>query len=208
MALLAAPLPAAAQESPPDGAAPAGPQFQMRTEAEIIEISRRVYGTGCYAMTEEAAQSGAYVEPPQRFEVTLPGFDGSADPVFIVWQVFCDAGAYNMMHVYWLEGEYIGLKPLAFPMPVFEVILEDPENPDSAVREVRQTGWTARERLVNSGFDPATLTFGHYAKYRGLGDAFETGEWVLSYEEVVTTRFEVDATYDEEINPVQMFPAP
>lgn len=192
MALLS-PLPLAAQE--------------RASEADVIAASRAAYGAGCYAMTEEAAASGAYTEPPLRYEVTVPDEYGGEPHPFVIWQVFCDAGAYNLMHVYWIEGDYIGLRPLAFAKPVFETVLERPDDPESPVKDVVLVSWAATQVLVNSAFDPATMTFTHYGKFRGLGDAFDAGTWVLAFEEARLISYEVDASYDGEINPVSLFSA-
>ncbi len=189
---------------------PAAALAQAPADADtVLAAARAAYGGACYGLSADAAETGAYTEPPQRWQVTVPpDVEGLEPMTLVVWQVFCDAGAYNLSYLYWVEGPYTGLVPLAFPKSVFEVILERPDDFESPVREVRPTGWTATDRLVNASFDPATLTFSHYGKWRGLGDAFDGGSWVLRQEGVGILSYEVDASYDDQQTPVTLFPAP
>lgn len=182
-----------------------GPVLAQADEASVLAAARALYGEGCYALMPEAAEM--IEDPVERYDVTIPGYEGMEPQTMTVWQMICDMGAYNMSSVFWLEDPYGGLRPLAFARPVVDVVLERPEDPESPVREVRVGGWAATGRLVNAMFDPATATFSHYSKYRGVGDASEAGTWRLDLEETVLLTFEVDASYDGEINPVSLYTA-
>lgn len=186
---------------------PAFAQDKATPEA-VLAASKAAFAGSCWSLSEEGIANGAPSEPPVPYKVTVPGEDGAEAADFVVWEVLCDMAAYNVLYIYWVEGEYIGLKPLSFPMPVFQAEMERPEDPDSPVKSLAVTSWTARDKLVNPAFDPATLTFSHFSKYRGIGDASESGTWVLGYEAANLLTFEVDASYDGEINPIPLFPAP
>jgi hypothetical protein len=58
------------------------------------------------------------------------------------------------------------------------------------------TGYVARAELVNPDFDPKTNTIFMGAKWRGLGDAWSSGEWAFVEGEFVLKAFSVDPTYD------------
>jgi hypothetical protein len=60
---------------------------------------------------------------------------------------------------------------------------------------------TATLSLVNSDFDPDTATLSSYSKWRGIGDASSSGTWVFDDGRFVLARYEVDASYDGEVNP-------
>jgi hypothetical protein len=55
-----------------------------------------------------------------------------------------------------------------------------------------------------AGFDPATQTIHSFVKWRGLGDASESGVWVFENGEFSLDAFEVDPTFDGEINPLPL----
>ena len=179
---------------------------QQADEASVRAALQALYGEGCFALMPESAE--VFEDPIERFDVMVPGYEGMEPQPMVVWQVLCDAGAYNLITLYLVEDAYGGLRPLSFAYPMADIVLERPDDPESPVAEVRIGGWAATGRLVNAGFDPATLTFSHYSKYRGLGDASETGTWVLTMDETVLRSFEVDGSYDGEINPVVLYPAP
>jgi hypothetical protein len=177
------------------------------TPETVLAASKAAFAGSCWSLSEEGIAGGAPTDAPVRYDVTVPGEDGSEPVSYVVWEVLCDMAAYNALYVYWVEGDYIGLKPMAFPKPVYSVEFERPDDSESPVKSMAVTSWTAVDKLVNPMFDPATLTFSHFNKYRGIGDASETGTWVLGHEAANLLTFEVDASYDGEINPIPLFPA-
>ena len=54
---------------------------------------------------------------------------------------------------------------------------------------------------MNSEYDEATRSITSYAKWRGLGDASSSGTWMFRDGTFTLVKYEVDASYDEEINP-------
>lgn len=192
--LISAALPAMAQEK--------------ATADTVLAASKAAYAGSCFALSDDAIAAGAPSATPVSYDVTVPGEDGMEPQTYVVWEVLCDLAAYNALNVYWVENAYAELKPLSFPMPVITAELERPDDPESPVKSVAITGWTSVEKLVNPAFDPATRTFSHYGKYRGIGDAFDAGTWVLTGDATEIATFEVDASYDGEITPVTVYPAP
>ena len=63
-------------------------------------------------------------------------------------------------------------------------------------------GYTAESTLVNSDYDPGTQTLTSYNKWRGVGDAFSAGTWIFREGAFTLVRYDVDASYDGEQNPV------
>ena len=62
-------------------------------------------------------------------------------------------------------------------------------------------GYRSAPELINSDYDEATQSIHAFAKWRGIGDASSVGKWIFRGGEFSLVRYEVDASYDEEINP-------
>jgi hypothetical protein len=113
---------------------------------------------------------------------------------------FCGAGAYNELHVYYLDTELDGLREISFAQPELDIRYEN-DDIEAAVTEMRIIGYTAEHRLVNSDYSPQDYTISAVAKWRGIGDASSAGLWLFRDGNFTLVRYEVDATYDGEINP-------
>lgn len=114
-------------------------------------------------------------------------------------RLFCYSGAYNESHAYYLLREYDGLQPLGFAEPAFDVKYEN-DDYNGAVEAITVVGMTSRNLLVNSYFDPDTLTIESFSKWRGLGDASSAGTWVFRDGAFSLVHFTVDASYDGEMD--------
>jgi hypothetical protein len=145
-------------------------------------------------------EDGGLVEPPQRYDVTAASSYDQPAPMAL-WQFRCNVGAYNLQSVFVAQSEYSGIVPLSFARPDLDVVLEDPENYEGPVKEVKITGWSASPVVVNGSFDPATGRLTATGLWRGLGDASDTAVWQLIDEGFRLVHFEVDATYDGQVNP-------
>ncbi|WP_342587146.1 DUF1176 domain-containing protein [Kumtagia ephedrae] len=75
----------------------------------------------------------------------------------------------------------------------------------------RRFRWQGREHddhrlrtddaLVNSFYDDASKSITSAAKWRGVGDASSSGTWMFRDGTFTLVRYDVDASYDGEINP-------
>lgn len=150
--------------------------------------------------TAAFAEDGGLIEPPRRFDVTMP-WSVTEPEKATLWQFRCNIGAYNLTEVFLLWTEFEGIVPLAVAQPSVEAVNEDPEDFESPVREVKVTGWTARAFVVNGSFDPATGLLSATGYWRGIGDAYDAGEWLLTDGGFQLQHYEVDASYDGEAKP-------
>ncbi|NGM44896.1 hypothetical protein G5B31_05040 [Rhodobacter sp. SGA-6-6] len=146
------------------------------------------------------AEDGSLIEPPRRFDVTMPWSVTEPEQVTL-WQFRCNIGAYNLTDVFLLRTEFDGIVPLALAQPAVAPVNEDPEDFESPVREITVTGWTARSFVVNGSFDPATGLLSATGYWRGIGDAYDAGAWVLRDGGFQLRHYEVDASYDGEARP-------
>lgn len=126
--------------------------------------------------------------------------DDAPEEIVTLVRLFCMAGAYNVTHSYYVQTEYEGLRPLALAEPSFDIRYENDDS-EGAVEAIEVTGMTATTALVNSYFDEETGTLTSSSKWRGIGDASSAGTWVFDEGQFVLVRFEVDASYDGEVNP-------
>ncbi len=143
--------------------------------------------------------------PPEIYRTTFNYGDEDYPPrPFALVRLHCSFGAYNEMHVFYGVDDYGEVRQVQFATPSFDVTYVD-GNYDGAVQSIDMNGFTAADRLVNSSVDPATLTVTSWSKWRGIGDASSSGEWVFREGEFVLVAFDVDASYDGEVNPVRIF---
>lgn len=115
-----------------------------------------------------------------------------------IFRFLCGRGAYNEGHVYIMANSLGDLRTLSFATPELDIRYEDTER--EKVESVTIIGYRAEQELVNSFYDEKTLSITSYAKWRGVGDASSTGLWILRDGEFSLTRYDVDASYDGEMN--------
>ncbi len=141
---------------------------------------------------------------PQSYDLTYPSSDGGeegAETTARLFRFLCWRGAYNEGHVYVLATDDGSVSLLHFAVPEFEVSYVD-DDFGSEVASLTVTGFGTRVHLVNSIFDPDSQTVDEFAKWRGLGDAFNAAVWVFDQGRFRLVNYVVDASYDGESNPV------
>lgn len=127
-------------------------------------------------------------------------YDSQDEPArkFTLMRFYCARGAYNEVHVYYLADDTGELNELHFAQPELDIRYENDDH-EGKVESVNVIGFTSADRLVNSEFDPDTKTISSWAKWRGVGDASSVGKWIFRNGTFTLVRFEVDASYDGEI---------
>ncbi|WP_181318184.1 DUF1176 domain-containing protein [Pseudogemmobacter blasticus] len=175
---------------------PVTPAWADADDDAAVEVFRGAFGQSCTSFAED----GSPIRPARRHDVKMPVTWGEPEQV-ILWQFRCDQGAYNSVDVFLLKTEYDGIRPVALARPEIKAEYVDPEDSESAVKAITVIGWGADATAINAGFDPATGMLTTHALWRGLGDAYSDGTWVLKNGGFVLVRYEVDASYDGEIAP-------
>ncbi|WP_265519571.1 DUF1176 domain-containing protein [Nitratireductor luteus] len=120
-----------------------------------------------------------------------------------LFRFFCGRGAYNENHAYFLANEDNEVLPLRFAVPELDIRYEN-DDTSAPVEDLRIIGYSASDLLVNSSYDPETLTITSHAKWRGVGDASSSGTWLFRSGTFQLVKYDVDASYDGEINPETM----
>lgn len=178
-------------DMPPD---PAGDPV-MRRARELFE---KAYGDSCRGMPGGNSRP----EPESHTIEFRYDYDDADAPMrqARLVQFYCDAGAYNEIFVYYISDEIDGVRELHFASPDLDIRYEN-DDFEGAVEEIRIIGFNEQNRLVNSSYDPQTYTITSHSKWRGLGDASSVGTWLFRHGQFVLVKYEVDASYDGEINP-------
>lgn len=137
---------------------------------------------------------------PDIYELRFrPDYEGSEEQVIYLVRFWCGTGAYNEQHVYYHWDTYDGVKLLPFTVPEIDVRYEDEES--ARLSSLAIIGFDTRDMLINSEYDPESQAIHSFSKWRGLGDASSSGRWLFRDGRFVLVHYQVDATYDDKINP-------
>ncbi|GAA4112017.1 DUF1176 domain-containing protein [Aminobacter aganoensis] len=120
-----------------------------------------------------------------------------------LFRFFCSMGAYNETHVYYLWNELNGLNQQHFATPELDIRYENDDS-EGKLESLSVIGYRAETQLVNSDYDEKTMTLMSHAKWRGVGDASSDGVWIFRDGAFTLVKYDVDASYDGEINPESM----
>lgn len=156
---------------------------------------------GAFAETCLMLRDGGEIVP-ESWEIPFSyAGDRDGDPQRLAWlfRFACNRGAYNESHVFVIANDYEELSVASFAVPELDIRYADEEH--KKVDAIYVKGATAQVELVNSSFDPQTLTLSSHALWRGLGDAAAEGRWEFREGKFSLALYEVDASFDEEINP-------
>jgi hypothetical protein len=179
----------------------AGSAPVLTAQQDLIEKARILFETN----RGEECDASPFDEPPAPDVHSIdfrPSHAGDDDPLeqATLIRFFCRAGAYNEVHVYYLSTQFDGLRELSFAEPELDIRHEDDDS-EKPVEEMRIIGFTTRALLVNSDYVAEDFTIMSDAKWRGLGDASSTGLWLFRDGNFTLVKYEVDPTFDGEINP-------
>jgi Protein of unknown function (DUF1176) len=195
LALLALPLAAHAQTTEPAPAIVAVP-------ADILAVAKAAYGSTC-DFEGEAGPETRYAGYELVYKVEGDAADQAARKATL-HELFCMSGAYNVVTAYLITTEDEGTQPLQFAAPAFRVVYENDDS-EKGVLRIDVQGFTTLNTLVNAAFDAESGTMTHFSKWRGVGDASSSGTWRFLGGAFVLTHFEVDGSYDSEINPTVIY---
>lgn len=210
LALLAAPL-RAQDEEEPQAAEPQ--QAEVHPERLVAAVD---YFDALMGEDEACLRDDEWLDAedltPSVYALPAHPETGEAGLLF---QFLCHRAAYNESYSFLAMDASGGFRLLQFPAPTIEVHYENDDS-DGEVRAIQILGLELRHRLTNASYDPATGEIGEYSRWRGLGDASSEGVWRFEHEDVPSplggnfklTSYHVDASYDGEMNPVQILPTP
>lgn len=190
---LTAVLPASCGDGPPPP-----PRDKLR---EAIQAAFKAsYGATCQTL-QPTAETGA--ADPEIHELAYRDewqAESEPDRKVRLFRFLCGYGAYNSNEVYYLTDDLDGFRQLQFAEPDLDIRYENNDS-DGKLESVTVIGYRTADMLVNSAFDPQTGTLQSFAKWRGVGDASSAGTWLFRRGTFALTKYDVDASYDGEVNP-------
>ncbi len=179
-----------------DGAV-ADPLEDIRAQAQAAFVAN--FSQSCRALSDPQDYMPS---APDMHELRYrPSDDPDAkEEVKYLFRFWCDMGAYNEMHVYFIWDDLDGVQPVQFATPELDVRYEN-DDFEGEVEDVRIIGFNTQTLMINSDYDPESHTVYSHSKWRGIGDASSLGHWLFRQGEFTLVRYDVDASYDDEINP-------
>lgn len=169
----------------------------QQAEDDVEAKFRAAFGDTC--LFDDESSTPEYFTN-ERWDLTWQEEYSDTPSTATLYQFFCFAGAYNINAIYYLETELEGAVPVSFAVPSYDVKYVD-DDFNAAVESINVRGFTSQYILTNSEFDPEAGEMQNYVLWRGIGDASEGGTWVFDRGNFVLKRYDVDASYDDEMNP-------
>jgi hypothetical protein len=186
----------------PDGCG-AGEAPKETSDEELIR-ARSIFAdhheTDC---TNLADGTGDTSGKPEVYELRFRmDSDSKTDPerLYRLYEFACSTFAYNTSTVYYLANDYGEIGQLSFAEPNTDIKYSDEES--AKLKSMVIDGFTSTDVLINSSYDAATSTLSSFSKWRGVGDASSTGNWVFKQGRFVLKSYDIDPTTDGEINPI------
>jgi hypothetical protein len=190
---LAAAVPASCGDGPPPA-----PRDAMKEQAQ--KTFAATYGSICQTPGPDAEADAA---DPEMHDIAFhysSDAEGEPERKARLFKFGCGRGAYNTSEVYYLANDSGELRQLQFASPELDIRYEN-DNSEGKVESVTIIGYQTDDQLVNSQYDPASRTLTSFSKWRGIGDASSTGTYIFREGTFTLVKYDVDASYDEEINP-------
>ncbi len=125
---------------------------------------------------------------------------GDPDRQARLFRFFCSMAAYNESSVYYLADDVAGVRQLQFAAPTLDIRYEN-NNSEGKVQAINIIGFQTDDQAINSTYDDATKTITSFTKWRGVGDASSTGTYLFRNGNFSLVQYDVDASYDGEVNP-------
>ncbi|MGE0499974.1 MAG: DUF1176 domain-containing protein [Rhizobiaceae bacterium] len=173
------------------------------SDAELALDKARAAFASAYADICQTLDPASMREPvdPDVYEIVFRyQHESETDPerMLRLFRFACSWGAYNAMEVYYTVDQYGETKPVSFAVPELDIRYEN-DDFDGKVEHLAVIGYTGHDQLVNSEYSAETRTISAFSKWRGLGDASSIGAWIFRNGAFTLVKYEVDATYDGEI---------
>ena len=130
-----------------------------------------------------------------------PGAAAESEEITLI-RIWCWAGAfnYNTNYSWYTYRAYEGLAPLSFAEPTLKYE-HDEGAAEGTPTPFSVFGMQGTMTLTNSEYDEETRRITSNALWRSAGDASSSGIWEFVDGEWALVYFEVDNSYDGEINP-------
>lgn len=178
-----------------DGPAPGPADLAL---AKARSAFTAAYSNICMTLDPDFAR-----EPvePEAYEIRYRyKSETDADPerTMRLFRFGCGGGAYNTTEVFYTVDDYGETKPVSFAQPELDIRYEN-DDFEGKVESMTIIGYRADDQVVNSEYSTDAHTITSFSKWRGIGDASSIGTWLFRDGSFTLIKYEVDATYDGEV---------
>jgi hypothetical protein len=183
---------------PSCGDGPPPPQKDAALE-QARKAFLATYGDSC----AEQTMDGKPIGEPEVHSIRYRDKDATDDQPereVRLFRFFCAMAAYNESAIYYLWDDVSGVRQLQFAVPELDIRYENNDH-EGKVESITVTGFQTEDYAINSDYDEGTQTISTFAKWRGVADASSTGTYLFRNGHFALVQYDVDASYDEEINP-------
>ncbi|MER9138834.1 DUF1176 domain-containing protein [Mesorhizobium sp. M0830] len=125
---------------------------------------------------------------------------GDPDKETRLFHFSCSAAAYNENSVYYMTDELSAVQQLQFAEPETDIRYENNDS-DGKLLSVTVIGFHTTGWATNSDYGPDAHTITTFNKWRGIGDASDSGTYLFRNGDFSLVQYDVDASYDGEENP-------
>lgn len=170
---------------------------------QALEQAKKAFAAAYGGQCDKQTPDGKPVGEPDAYSIHYKDKDAAADEPeheTRLFRFFCSMGAYNESAVYYISDEVAGVRQLQFAAPELDIRYEN-NNTEGKVESIHIIGFQTDDQLVNSDYDDKTKTITSLNKWRGVGDASSSGTYLFRDGNFSLVQYDVDASYDGEINP-------
>ncbi len=171
-----------------------------------ISVQKQFYSDYSNNCDSIVRGNGNLVEP-EVFELQFDYSYEEADAPknnFTLYVFPCSGGPFNSGSVlYGFEEGAEEVNQLHFAEPEYDIDFAD--DTLEKILDIRLRGFSTTNTLFNLSIDRENNTIYSITKWRRLADASASGLWKFERGRFVLKSFDVDATYDDQINPVRIW---
>ena len=170
-----------------------------KKDAELDQAKRAFlasYADEC----DPEGPAGRQIGDPTVYSISYKPSDDQPDKTVRLFQFFCSMAAYNESSIFYFSDAEQSVNQLQFAVPELDIQYEN-GNTEGKVEHIGITGFRTVDRLVNAGYDENAHTLVSNDKWRGPGDASSSGTYLFRNGMFALVQYDVDASYDGEINP-------
>lgn len=174
---------------------------QMAPEHDaLLEKAKAVFAANYGDRCDAPLTEGEEAAEPSAYTIAYSTKTEETQRQARLFRFLCMRGAYNETFAFFLSDEEGGVRQLQFSEPDLDIHYAN-NDPDGELEAVNVIGYTVSDELANADYDEASHMIVSHAKWRGVADASSSGTWLFRNGRFALVQYDVDASYDGEINP-------
>jgi hypothetical protein len=181
-----------------------GPEPELADENPSVEKAKALFMAEQRGHCARVDETLAGVNEPLVYSLKYRNEGADQDSVTTLYAFSCQLYAYNESFVFYVHDNVEGLRILSFAEP--HVVTTRPKGDDEGgkLESINVKGFTSTTALINADFDEKKKTITSFSKWRGIADASSNGAWRFDQGAFVLQDYDVDPTYNEEIDPISI----